>query len=373
MLDYDDTLADNYAFDEYSSPSLERASGDANSAAIVHPSDPENLRTSEKRSSKQVLAASALSSLAMLKGSIDESAATPVEETSRNVRDNVRVPKRASASVDLSHTAGSPSRTGPETNAWMSTFVQDDYRERHFGRVSRRRRRVLDAHRDQCVIEESSSQDSAGGGGCRNTTDAAMIVDETSESETSSNSIRTPLPQSPLVRAATPVLPSVPDGGVGQGFSQKSVFKGNEAVVNEFGTKVKKRGVVKKGLESLLLLARQKEESSNALVARRKSRGNSKLLPGPTLSVRILTMENVYGVAYLACEVYGSEQSDAKRPQLCLQVPWELVAREELGTGDVIRVYPPWKECELGASPGKVIYGAKNLEVVERYSRGTAD
>ncbi|KAL3244889.1 hypothetical protein MRX96_018478 [Rhipicephalus microplus] len=346
MLEYDDTLADNYAFDEYSSPSLERASGDANSAAIVHPSDPENLRSSEKCSSKQVLAASALSSLAMLKGSIDESSAMPVEETSHNVHDNVRVPKRASASVDLPHTASSQSRTGPETNAWMSTFVQDDYRERHFRQVSRRRRRVLNAHRDQCVIEESSSQDSAGG--------ARLSQHDRRSDDT------------------TPVLPSVPDA---HGFGQNSVFKDGEAVVqeavNESGTKIKKRGVVKKGLESLLLFARQKEESSNALVARRHSRGNSKLLPGPTLSVRILTMENVYGVAYFACEVYGSEQSDAKRPQLCLQVPWELVAREELGTGDVIRVYPPWKECELGASPGKVIYGAKNLEVVERYSRGT--
>ncbi|KAL1438880.1 hypothetical protein MTO96_047617 [Rhipicephalus appendiculatus] len=67
MLDHDDTLADNYAFDECSSPSLERFSGDVNSAVVVHPSDTENLRFSEKSASKQASAASALSSLAMLK------------------------------------------------------------------------------------------------------------------------------------------------------------------------------------------------------------------------------------------------------------------------------------------------------------------
>ncbi|KAH6932694.1 hypothetical protein HPB50_008739 [Hyalomma asiaticum] len=365
MLDHDDTFADNYVFDEFSSPSLERS---VQSPDAVCPSDPANLRFVENSTSKQGSAASPLSSLARLKRST-EAAATIQERPRADVRDSTQV-AHAAASVKQPHTAGGENSGRPKTNAWISNFVQDSSRQiaasSTVARVSRRRRRVLDAHLDQCVIEESSSEDSAEAGSCRDTTDAAMIVDEASESE-SSGSIHTPLLQSPQFHTTTS-LPALRDY-IGQSDLDDLEAGTNEAAEN-FGSKNKKRGVVKKGLEALLVFARQKEGSSKSLAARRKFFQDAESLARDTLLLRVLTVENVYGVAYCACVVCGEEKNAG---ELCLQVPWELVAREELCSGDVVRIYPPWSEYELHASPGKIISGARYVEVVERYTRETTE
>ncbi|XP_075532973.1 uncharacterized protein LOC142566092 [Dermacentor variabilis] len=346
MLDHDDSANDIYDFDEYSSSSR-RLPEDVHSD-VVHASPSADVHFFVER--KRDLQTRTVSALRL-----SEARAEPTGDpaTQQKLPSDMRhlIPNTlASASWD----------TGLETNTWRLCFVNDRTQGSSiYGRSARRRRKTCNFQGNQCVIDESSSDDSVEGSSHNQdrATRARMAIDEITEDEINSSVDAEPTRLQPLC-AGSPI-------------SQNAVQSASNVCDAQFSSiesPAPRQFALKNGFEERLLVSRQKESADLTLWKFYKENANfpktfSRDAP-ETVTARILTLENVYGIAYCACEV-DSLAHDISN--VCLTLPLEIAEREKLDHGAVVRIYPPWREHTVLTYPEKIISGVQCFEVLERH------
>lgn len=352
MLDHDDsvTVNDIYDFDEYSSSSR-RLPEDVHSA-VVHAPQSGDVHHFGKRKRDLQTCTLSVSRLSEASAEPTGEPATPQKLPSdmRNLVPNTL----ASTSWD----------TGVEINTWRS-FVNDRTQTSSMcGRSARRRRKTCNFQGNQCVIDESSSDDSVEDSSHNQdrATRARMAIDEITEDEINSSADVKPTRLQPLW------FRNMGTGSPISGSAVQSVSNVCDAQFTSIESPTPRQIALKNGFEERLLVSRQKESADLTLWKFYKENANfpktfSRDAP-ETVTARILTLENVYGIAYCACEV-DSLTHDISN--VCLTLPLELAEREKLDRGVVVRIYPPWREYTLLTYPEKIISGVQCFEVLERH------
>lgn len=264
---------------------------------------------------------------------------------------------------DLPKVAAPASLRAPERNSTLCTTncVTNDWKARFVcgvrqigarGQSARKKRRNALSH--QCCIDESSSSDDSTADTSLNkarTAGTCMEIEEVTEDELY-NSVDHP--REPRMNRMGAVSSTLPDSDC----SRDTSVGGAENTLQ-------KQDVVKNGFEELLLIARQKEMSELALweCYRKNADFPKTFSEAEALTVRVVTLEDVCGLSYCACEVASPPNAATN---VCVTLPLECAQREHLDSGAVMRIYPPWREYVVPSCREKVICGVQFFKVLKR-------
>lgn len=245
------------------------------------------------------------------------------------------------------------------TNDWKTRFVRGVTQIGARGQSARKKRRNALGH--QCFIDESSSSSDDDSTADRSrvrarTAGTCAEIEEVTEDELSDSLDH---PRGPrLGSGMSTVLSTL------QGYDCSA-----DTPVGDAENALQKQDVVKNGFEELLLIAWQKEMSELALWDCYKKNGDFPKTESEALTARVVTLEDVCGLCYCACEVVSPPNAASN---VCVTLPLECAEREHLESGVVMRIYPPWREYVVPSCREKVISSVQFFKVLKRPLSDTA-